>query len=331
MPEHLDFSLSENNQEKDEEPLVQDVSNTVVGDPPGACSSSANSQISETAEAAVVNRIVVNTSCQTTPKTDKYPDVTKTQEGFRHTKADRQRILNGSRKKPKTVNETESGPNVRHSPIVGSSQSPLRIKAATNTSFDQPASTCLVYVGHLSDDTSEDGIRAHLADMGIPNDNIADVIKLRCRNSGESSFCISLDNKKYEQKVYDPSKWPIDVRIRPFKEKNSKRPSRRHRQRFVPPRFHRQRKNETSNNYYTSLDGRVSQQEKDNWYQQSAVYLSPHRAQGHWCDHADVYQRDHGNGHFRQDSHSYQVRRDYQDDRRSRDDRDMYYHEYTYY
>ena len=110
----------------------------LLGDPSGACSSYASSQISETAEATVVKRIVVNTSCQTTPKTDKYPDVTKTQEGFRHTKADSQRILNGSRKKPKTVNETESGPNVRHSPIVGSSQSPLSIKAATNTSFDQP-------------------------------------------------------------------------------------------------------------------------------------------------------------------------------------------------
>ena len=77
-------------------------------------------------------------------------------------------------------------------------------------------STHLVYVGHLIKGTSEDAVRAHLVDVGLLNSEIADVMKLNCKNPEESSFCISLSTSTAENKVYNSGKWPQGVRIRPF-------------------------------------------------------------------------------------------------------------------
>ena len=125
--------------------------------------------------------------------------------------------------------------------LAGNSESSYRIQAAPA----DPPSTYVVYVGNLVKETSEDDLRAHLVDIGLSIDNIADVFKLNSRNKSKSSFCISLDNGKDEWSLYNPSNWPQHVIIRPFRPKNLQNSNfqkvpHTHRQQNPPPRFQRQ-------------------------------------------------------------------------------------------
>ena len=96
--------------------------------------------------------------------------------------------------------------------------------------------------------TTEKALREHLTEIEIPQQCVADVIKLNCRKPEASSFCLSLfpDKEEVEEKVYNPSNWPRGVYIRRFQEKSTvtmKKGSNNH-----PPRFRQvNRKYSTSN------------------------------------------------------------------------------------
>ena len=167
-----------------------------------------------------VNGLTGNTNI-----TVKSPITTSPHIGFCHTQAERRRIKKGGITKPpvqSSVSETsqQTAKSAPRTPVVGRSHQPHRIKAASSRNDDRQGriseSTHLVYVGHLIKGTSEDAVRAHLADVGLLNSEIADVMKLNCKNPEESSFCISLSTSTAENKVYNSGKWPQGVRIRPF-------------------------------------------------------------------------------------------------------------------
>ena len=131
---------------------------------------------------------------------------------FRHSRANRKNIL----KRPK----------------------PKKIRPASETKTRE-LQTKLVYCGKLSFDTEVESIRAHLLDIGVNNDDIADIMKLRCRTENETSFCVSLNSSEAEKIVINSDNWPAGIRVRTYNrvsvhKKNSNSKSSYYRQ---PPRF----------------------------------------------------------------------------------------------
>ena len=78
-----------------------------------------------------------------------------------------------------------------------------------------------IYVGRLSSKTTTDSLNRHLREQGI--NQISDIIDLKCRTPGQSSFCIVADNTITEEAIYNARIWPIGAKIRPFKKKNDSR------------------------------------------------------------------------------------------------------------
>jgi hypothetical protein len=76
-----------------------------------------------------------------------------------------------------------------------------------------------VYIGRLSSSVSCASIRKHLQESGISG--ITDVIDLKCRTVGQSSFCVVADGTVTEDALYNASLWPQGARIRPYEEKQS--------------------------------------------------------------------------------------------------------------
>lgn len=101
--------------------------------------------------------------------------------------------------------------------VQGSATQPLRIQGST-MSHSQPNTPRSVYIGRLSENTTPDDIRAHLSDIGVSD--LSDVISLNSNISGQASFCVVLDNETDENKVYDHTKWPSGVRVRPYRERS---------------------------------------------------------------------------------------------------------------
>ena len=66
-------------------------------------------------------------------------------------------------------------------------------------------------------------MRAHVADLGISDESVADVIKLRCKDGKQSSFCISVCSKDAEKTLFSPNNWPEGVWIRTFRPARTKR------------------------------------------------------------------------------------------------------------
>ena len=79
-----------------------------------------------------------------------------------------------------------------------------------------------VYVGRLAESVTVESLRKHLAEVGI--NNITDVIDLKCRIAGQSSFCIIADGEPAEEAIYNPSIWPVGTKIRPYEEKKRNNP-----------------------------------------------------------------------------------------------------------
>ena len=154
-------------------------------------------------------------------------------DGFCHTVAERRNILKGKR------NSNIGDPNVqsRKKLIVGRSSKVFNINSANDTLAGKPknkfrpwtksttsrsegrssrSSTKLIYVGKLKSNTSTNAMRRHLLDIGVINEDLADVIKLNCKNSNENSFCISLNHDAAVRTVFDADNWPSGVRLRPF-------------------------------------------------------------------------------------------------------------------
>ena len=104
--------------------------------------------------------------------------------------------------------------------VTGQSNAKHQVKAATLPhSADVSNGPYLVYAGKLAKDTDARSVREHLQSIGVTQ--IADVIKLNCRNVNQTSFCISVDTKLEEDLVYSADNWPSGVIIRPYKNHNS--------------------------------------------------------------------------------------------------------------
>ena len=175
-------------------------------------------------------------AAQHTEKPEQQSDkkVDKKEEPFRHTASYRRKIVNDT-----AVCSCSKTDEPRKLELRGSSREQHRIKASQASV--NPVSTHLVYVGQLAGNTSKDDVHGHLLDIGIENQNIADVFKLRSRSNKVSSFCISLCDAESEDIVYGSSKWPNGTRIRPFTRKHNRRDSTSHKwQPRRAPRFRKQ-------------------------------------------------------------------------------------------
>ena len=124
--------------------------------------------------------------------------------------------------------------------VLDRNKSDLKFKiAAADDGRSGP--THLVYVGRLRKETSADDIREHLLHIRFINEDVADVIKLNCKNKQESSFCLSIHGEQAKSIVFSKNKWPEGVRICMFKT-TSRRP----------------RKYNQKNNNYDSLSSKRS-------------------------------------------------------------------------
>ena len=150
-------------------------------------------------------------------------------EGFRHTNAVRNSIRKG---------RSRSSHERRRQQVIGTGHQSHNLQVQKDArNFD----TNLVYIGRLSAETSENGLREYMSKVGIPVKSVADVIKLKSRNPEASSFCISLspENQEVEDKVFNADTWPRGTLIRPYNE--NPRKSRRNKIQFTAPRFNRRK------------------------------------------------------------------------------------------
>ena len=107
--------------------------------------------------------------------------------------------------------------------VQGQATRPMSIKGIQGTDALTPESQPRsVYVGRLSDATTTSSLRKHLSEVGIGQ--VSDIIDLRCKIQGQSSFCLIADGEQMETAIYNPDIWPRGAKIRPFKEKTQKRP-----------------------------------------------------------------------------------------------------------
>ena len=130
------------------------------------------------------------------------------ENGFRLSNEDRRKIRRGW-----INNQLQSAHDVTHEtskPIVGRAQGVYRLQSADQPKPDINPVLDLVYVGRLAHSTSEQHIREHLTEIGVPHQTVADVLKLKCRNNKETSFCISLSDKNARDIVFDSTKWPSE-------------------------------------------------------------------------------------------------------------------------
>ena len=176
--------------------------------------------------------------------------------GFRHTRAQRKKIKR-SKVAPETQNKNVSTSKVR--------------AADTGVQSGKGHSgTYVVYIGRLKKETSEEDLRAHITDIGVPSDEIADVIPLRCRNEAQSSYCISLNSKSAESTVLCDKNWPHGVRVRLFhpRSRNNTRSTRLN-------------SSSTSGNYHRNYH-------RNNYrnYQRTQVANYPYRAPRHHAKYA---------------------------------------------
>ena len=147
---------------------------------------------------------------------------------FQHQRSERRRIQRG-RIDHSSVKETTT------------QDKPIRIHAASSST-----ERYLVYIGRLDVNTKEEDLRTHILDIGLQTGDVADVIKLRCRNPKESSFCVSLNDHIAETVLLSTGQWPRGTRVRPYesrrykRESNTLQPTLRHQTRA--PRFERQNK-----------------------------------------------------------------------------------------
>ena len=74
-----------------------------------------------------------------------------------------------------------------------------------------------IYLGNMANNTTDVHIRDHLRAIGVSN--VSDVLNLKCRINGQTSFCVSVDTQNDEDIMYKPENWPTGVRVRPFKER----------------------------------------------------------------------------------------------------------------
>ena len=104
-----------------------------------------------------------------------------------------------------------------------------------------------------------------LSEIGVSNSDVADVIKLRCKNERESSFCVSLNNRTSENLMLTTNKWPKGVRVRRFQ------PSSNHRNRHGSEHYHDEHL-PRFNNQYKGRPRYISNDKKNILYSQPPLY-----------------------------------------------------------
>ena len=135
-----------------------------------------------------------------------------------------------------------------HNEVVGSAPvRRFRIEAAKVNAHSNKPGVIAIYVGHMNENATETSLKDHLRDIGITS--VTGVVNLRCRLQGKTSFCVSLDSQHDEEKMYKPENWPAGVRVRPFKERTTRRSSQGQGS-YVPPRLRGPAHMTTSHNDY---------------------------------------------------------------------------------
>ena len=125
---------------------------------------------------------------------------------FHHKNTERQKIKRGRAGTKQTYKAS----------IQGASKEFCKISNITGTKTQ----TQLIYIGGLARNTSESDLRSHLLQIGVVNNDIADVIKLHCK----TSFCLSLNqNPKAQTIVFSEKNWPTGSRIRQYYPPRSRR------------------------------------------------------------------------------------------------------------
>ena len=108
----------------------------------------------------------------------------------------------------------------------GNRRSQFKLEAASSDDKPSTGPTYLIYVGKLSKLTTVNSVRDHLRQIGLPNEDVADVLQLKCKNINEKSFCVSIHSPSGKDKLYDPHNWPLGVRVRPFRRTPTRSPRR---------------------------------------------------------------------------------------------------------
>ena len=95
----------------------------------------------------------------------------------------------------------------------GNRRSQFKLEAASSEDKPSTGPTYLIYVGKLSKVTTVNSVRDHLRQIGLPNEDDADVLQLKCKNINEKSLCVSIHSPSGKDKLYDPHNWPLGVRV----------------------------------------------------------------------------------------------------------------------
>ena len=137
---------------------------------------------------------------------------------FRHSNKERKNILKGK----KITRDGQPESSVTHKRF--------KIEAAsTNIRNVTRSLTHLIYIGHLSKGTNKESLTEHLIYIGVRNEDIADILQLKCRNQNERSFCVSINSDQGKDLIYDvKSNWPNGVRVRTYKPSRHTDRSQRH-------------------------------------------------------------------------------------------------------
>ena len=155
------------------------------------------------------------------------------------------RAFTGSQRQP-VIGTAESlgtiqGAGTLREPVNGTSTTLTTIQGV-----DLTVSPKSVYVGRLADSVTVTSLRSHLRQVGI--DGITDVIDLKCRTAGQSSFCIVVDGDISEGLLYNGANWPVGTKIRPFGARNqNKRQSSNIREQHKPQRRNNNRHSNANN------------------------------------------------------------------------------------
>ena len=148
--------------------------------------------------------------------TDSEPEIIETisDAPFQLSKQERRNILRGVKGKNPARHMPTKVSSISNR-LSKSSSSP-NCKYQIRASKTDQTSNFLIYVGKLEQNTTVDDLRSHLLQIGVLNVNIADVMKLKCRNEQESSFCISVNCMDAKDLIFTKQCWPEGVRIRKY-------------------------------------------------------------------------------------------------------------------
>ena len=151
---------------------------------------------------------------------DVHHDVNGVPQKFRHQTKQRKKIL----RRKSTDNKVNNAINPGSIPLVKLSSKPVKAAVSPRQGSEEPQQTHLVYVGKLSQDTTDDDHRAHIIHTSVEPDDIADIMKLRSQKNNESFYCLYLNTEEAESLVFNQQIWAPGIRVcslHPRQKRNS--------------------------------------------------------------------------------------------------------------